>query len=493
MKILIVSVLVTLALIEGLGFTVRFADPNGQEKLLIREGESFCLVVHDPAKGACGISKFTADLVIFDFKTGAYIELENQTFQEFSIGSGIFFWVDENGRKRVVQVGGRKSYTDINEMEHSLGSSLWQEGNWEYIDETAYASSPYIPVSIPSGKKVKRIQFEKEKGRFENNDTLIAIVADKSDPRNIAAAQMKIWDTVSKVTVNPTQLSYSCKTLGCQNITVRIEDPDENLDPNTIEYVPFFVIVNPGGFIPDDTNLLALTDFCLLLFYGGLNAAGNDILGTIRWYNVYDAPRYIDYPNSWLEEGRKYGQVVFFAAETGPNTGIFEYNFGNLEQLQKALGFAKFPLGTTIAFFYVDPNDFDDVSMAWAEVGKLPRAQVLVTDAYGVPVNVVRIGDGIYIKVLDANANHNACCPDSVCVALCDPHGEDDCEWIKIDEISNNSGIFFSQSAMKLLPVWDAVGGYQLVWLSGTFEAYNEDTILIRYNSVRVHQCGEGG
>ncbi len=103
-------------------FTLRFTDSNGNELDALREGESFCLAVHDPDKGGCGITSFRADVTVFDFKTGAYIDLENQTFRKFNIGSGLLFWVDDAGRKRTVQVGDRKSYADVTEMEHSLGS-----------------------------------------------------------------------------------------------------------------------------------------------------------------------------------------------------------------------------------------------------------------------------------------------------------------------------------------------------------------------------------
>jgi len=102
----------------------------------------------------------------------------------------------------------------------------------------------------------------------------------------------------------------------------------------------------------------------------------------------------------------------------------------------------------------------------------------------------VKIGhQGLYVRVYDADANIEACCCDSVVVHLCDPHNEDDSEYWVIDEVGPNSGIFASLSGMPLLPVWDAVGGYQLVFDSWTFEAFNEDTIYARYNSVDYDQA----
>jgi len=538
----------------GLGFEVYFADPGGEPISLIWEGNRFTLVVTDPDKGACGLDSFQADLVIFDFKTGAYIEAADQEFREFEAGSGLYFWVDGAGNKRAVRLGGRKSFSDLEEMEHNLGDPLWQDGNWTYVDEDVEATlatgSPDSTAmgdqdGVPTHEQAARFQFtgydadldgtvEEEEcgvieGRFENMDTVIAIVADQTDRRNVAGDQLKVIDTESALEVSPEQLSYGCGA-GCSDIVVTIQDPDENLDCNQVEYVPFFVIVNPGGFTPDDGNVALggepgndhVAHFCGLRMYGGVlgpgqsrfagaYVAGDPIRQPIRWYNIYDAPvsyqlkdpatgalspvaaRFIDYPNQWLDPevvaangNVGLGRALFYATETSVDSGVFTYNFGNLEQLQLALGFREFPPGTTIAFYYLDPNDFDDLAVAWVEVGDRPHSKVYITDPNRLPVLTIRIGDGIYILVLDADANIEACCQDSVAVQLCDPHGEDDCEWWELDEVSNDSGVFFSQAGMPLLPVWDAVGGYQLVWYSDTFEAFNEDTILVRYTSVKV-------
>lgn len=549
MRNLLAAVVILIAAGSASGFTLKFAYPDGNAMPVIREGEAFALVIHDPDKGACGIASFRADVTVFDLKTGAYIDLSGETFREFGIGSGTFFWVDEGGRKRAVRVGGRKSYSEVTEMEHDLGSPLWQEGNWEYVDEDVEASlggglagdlGTLPQAGYPAQRQVVRFQYtlydgdvdgssaEKEiTGRFENMDTLVAIVADETDRRNIAATQIKILDMVSTITVTPARFTYGCGA-SCETISVTIRDPDENLDCNKIDAVPLFVFVNPGGFDTDDGSVPPETDrvteFCSLMTYGGVLGRGqtrwgptlqpgDPIFQPIRWYNIYDAPvpytlkdistgrrdaedtwsRYIDYPNSWLDPELVahnrvgLGRVLFYAVETGVDTGVFTHAFGNLEQLQRALGFRTFPPGTTIAFCYIDPNDFDDLVMTWAEVGNRPHSRTYLTDAVGTPVSQVRIGDALYVKVLDADANIEACCPDEVAAHLCDPHGEDDCEWwFGIPELGPNSGIFFSQSGMALLPVWDAVAGYQLVWDSRTFEVYNEDTILVRYNSVKV-------
>ena len=99
------------------GFDAYFSDASGNKISEIWEGGRFCVVVNDPYKGACGIDKFTADLVIFDFKTGAYIQTDGATLQEFVAGSGNYFWVDGSGNKIAIKVGDRKDWTDPEEME----------------------------------------------------------------------------------------------------------------------------------------------------------------------------------------------------------------------------------------------------------------------------------------------------------------------------------------------------------------------------------------
>ncbi|MBC7084656.1 MAG: hypothetical protein H5T95_14440, partial [Firmicutes bacterium] len=190
-------------------------------------------------------------------------------------------------------------------------------------------------------------------------------------------------------------------------------------------------------------------------------------------------------------------RAVMFLPETSVDSGIFELNLGNIEDFQEYLfGTAdarnyRFPMGRTFAFYYIDPNDFDDMTLAVMRLGNGPYSQTFITDANGIPVEEVRIGagwGGLYIRVYDADANVEACCQDKVVVHICDPHNEDDSEYYIIDEISNDSGIFFSQSGIPLLPVWDAVAGYQLVFDDWRVQAFNEDTIFVRYNSVDYEQ-----
>jgi hypothetical protein len=100
-------------------------------------------------------------------------------------------------------------------------------------------------------------------------DTLVLIVADRTDERNIDQDQVKIVDTVVKFTVQPSKVEYGCGA-GCQNIVVTVEDPDENLNCNEIEYVPVFVIINPGSWNVQSTSQTFPNTFCSLMMYGGL-------------------------------------------------------------------------------------------------------------------------------------------------------------------------------------------------------------------------------
>jgi len=549
----------------ALAFDAYFSDAAGNKIGSVWEGQQVYIAIKDPDKGACGIDQFDADLVIFDFKTGAYlgyqtqssgqtisVTIEKAVFRELGgIGSGLYFWVAGKGSntKVSVQIGSRYNYTSIEGQTHVLGTVSpstiknwddvtlnnvgWQEGAWEYVDENVLDGDPVIPpvtvntgiTALPREKRAARVDFEGVgfttgstwpedlagiKGRFENMDTLVLIVADRTDERNIDQDQVKIVDTVVKFTVQPTKVQYGCGA-GCQNIVVTIEDPDENLNCNEIEYVPVFVIINPGSWnVQSSEGQTFPNSFCSLMMYGGFNDKGSLYEEPIRWYNIYEPERYIDYSNApWWNAGWGSGllKAVFFAAETGVNTGVFKLDLGNLEDFQQALWGDlvdarnyKLPAGTTIAFYYIDPNDFDDMDLATIQIGDRPHSQVFITDANGVPLTEVKLGSGwggLYIRVYDADANVEACCQDKVVVHICDPHNEDDSEYVVIDEISNNSGIFFTQNGIPLLPVWDAVSGYQLVFDDWKVQAFNEDTIFVQYNSVDyvqtdINHLGDG-
>jgi len=438
----------------------------------------------------CGMDKFQADILIFDFKTGAYIQVENAWFRELGgPNTGLFFWVvDETSSVKVgVPLGSRLDFSDVPagqvhvlgvgdtdvELIPALPDVTWQGGNWLYDD---------------SGTR----DALGETGRLENMDTIILIVRDRSDPtgRVIDQDQIKILDTVSKLTVTPPIIDYGCA--GCPNIKITVVDQDENLNPNEIEYVPVFVIINPGSWNPDPD--VGINNFCSFL-------RRNEI----RWYNIYEEWT-LDYADADTDTGAPLwwptsGGVpvdmeilaVVFVPEEGPNAGVFSLNLGSLEDFQEylwgdpAARNYKFPRGTTFSFYYIDPNDFDDMDLSWFRVAYAESvySKSMIVDHAGTIVDTVKLGwNGLYIRVIDQDANVEACCCDQVVVHICDPHNEDDSEYVILDEVGPNSGIFTTLSAVPLLPVWDAVAGFQLVFDDWRIQAFNEDTIFIQYNSV---------
>ena len=187
------------------GFDAFFSDANGNKIGTIWEGGRFYVVVNDPDKGACGIDEFTGDLVIFDFKTGAYIEETDEVFREFTAGSGLYFWVDDAGNKRAVKVGDRYWQDpgpglpvgpgEQYQWTHVLGDPLWQEGDWIYLDEDIDPDADGDTNWLPEDRLVARVDYRGYNpdvnneldgidrqspiiGRFENMDTLVLIVAD---------------------------------------------------------------------------------------------------------------------------------------------------------------------------------------------------------------------------------------------------------------------------------------------------------------------------
>jgi len=127
----------------ALAFEAYFSDAAGKKIGKVWEGSYVYIAIKDPDKGACGIDQFQADLLIFDFKTGAYLKVPGAWFRELGgIGSGLYFWVDGPGspNKVSVQVGSRFNYADIHGQTHVLGTIspgpfAWVEGAWEYVDQ----------------------------------------------------------------------------------------------------------------------------------------------------------------------------------------------------------------------------------------------------------------------------------------------------------------------------------------------------------------------
>ena len=260
--------------------------------------------------------------------------------------------------------------------------------------------------------------------------------------------------------------------------------------------------------------------------YGGVRGGAAAVLGkTIRWYNIYDShlPAQLGLagpatttsrtrtgpttsstrsqaPHDWkgndnvnffdTMSANGVTRVMFWAQETGVNTGVFQLNINNILTTS---GSMSLRVRDVLVAYYIDPNDFDDFQLATAYIEEHQHSITNFTDATRASKRLFWIGrDPVYVQVIDSNANVDPCCPEQVVVHICDPHGEDDSEWVILDETSSNSPVFFKNDGMQLLPVWDALGiglststgGYQLQLDNWKLEAFNEDSVYARYNDV---------
>jgi len=350
-------------------------------------------------------------------------------------------------------------------------------------------------------------------GRFENMDTLIGMYVDQNDASDVAITMGKISDT--EATVRWGVEVYSDANEAAALI---VEDADENVSCNDIDRIPVFVIVNPGSWNPQVPT--SATDFCELKRYGGVG----DLLGTVLdsplvWYTMYDSglttvdvnlagdgsdqpnvdgTYYIDYPVEGDNNVTSFDtasasgvtRVMFYAEETGVDTGVFQLNFNSLLE---DLGFNSLNVRDVLVAYYLDPNDQDDFALALAYIEEKQHSSLRFTDASHADEEVFWLGrDPVYIEVTDSNANTDACCPETVIVHVCDPHEVDDVEYLILDELSSNSPVFFTNVGMKLISVWDAMGtgdpaahgGYSLQLDNWSLEAFNEDSVYVRYNDV---------
>ena len=346
-------------------------------------------------------------------------------------------------------------------------------------------------------------------GRFENMDTLIGMYQDQNDDTDVAVAMMKLIDTEATVL-------WDAEIYKDANgaATITVVDPDENLNCNEVEAVPVFILVNPGSWNPVQTD--SPTTFCALKRTGGIDGTDGDVgclpdPCPIRWYNIYSAqpnfPAVGIQPARGAGDGRYYIQydvaafdtaddvngytpVSFYAWETGVNTGVFQLN---LNSILTDLEFNSLDVRDVLVAYYLDPNDFDDFKLATAYIEAKQHSNTAFTDESRAEKDLYWIGrDPVYVQVIDANANVDPCCPEQVVVHVCDPHGEDDVEWLILDEISSNSSVFFTFAGTQLWPVWDALGvgladstgGFQLQPDNWKLEVFNEDDVYARYNDV---------
>jgi len=325
---------------------------------------------------------------------------------------------------------------------------------------------------------------------------------DRNDTSDVAIAMMKIID--AEATISWDQEVYKDAD-GAATITV--VDLDENLDCSLVEYVPVFILVNPGSW--NQTGSATVNSFCALKQTGGWQRRGAKIESvdySIRWFNIYEE-RYVWYPaksdsltvfKTLFDVQANLTPVVFFAQETSSSSGVFQLN---LNSILDDLGFNSLAVRDVLVAYYLDPNDFDDFKLTAAYIEEKRHSITSFADATRVDVDEYWIGrDPVYVQVIDANANVDPCCPEQVVVHICDPHGEDDAEWLILDEASSNSPVFFSFSGTRLLPVWDALGvgitglmgGYQLRLDNWKLQVFNEDDVYARYNDVSYEQGANG-
>jgi hypothetical protein len=556
-------------------------DKSGANRVTnVQEGQTVWIAVYDPDENIdCDVrDKFWTDVKIMDPKTGAYIvwvSYEDSTgspagqpyddseyvpykghypgnsagwlgadfFEETGADTGLFVSV------RAFQIGTREDYDCEVCNTHVVDDGLYPGGTWpndfqwggfEYLGSgqrgwfngvlgteygemgQAFRYLPEWPSEAVGGAGSDTAYLV---GRFENMDTLVGMVVDPNDDSDVATAMMKIIDT--QATVAWDQQIYKDAN-GAATITIC--DADENLNCNLVEYVPVFILVNPGSWNPVDGEPWSgiggdsPTNFCMLKRTGGVpgNATGVGAEGTtpIRWYDIYNS--YLNaYGERGAQDGRYYIQyatehqtpwnvvwfdtvnadgitaVSFYAQETGVNTGVFQLN---LNSILDDLGFNSLDVRDVLVAYYLDPNDEDDFQVSAAYIEEKQHSITSFTDANRVDKEIYWLGrDPVYVQVIDSNANVDPCCPEEVVVLICDPHEEDDVEWIILDETSSNSPVFLTFAGLELLPVWDAMGvgsvvrrgpdgmatrGYQLVLDNWRIEAYNEDHVYAQYNDA---------
>jgi len=525
------------------------SDKNGQTRVTnVQEGSQVWMVVHDPDENIdCDVrDKFWTDAKVFDPKTGAYINFafaphrvtddvaayggykpghnpetavpaDIVYFEETGADTGLFvssqpmqigtrldYRTDELNTHWVgLDFAGVKSAPTGNGFHLPLVDALNSNfGQWDYIngDRQKVVEPIVAPASIATSTWISPYH-----GRFENMDTLIGMVVDENDATDVATAMMKIIDTQATITWD--QQIYKDAN---GSATITVTDADENLNCNEVEYVPVFIIVNPESWNPVQSH--SATGFCALKNRGGVHSTSGVALDEhIAWYNIYNSGEpfpttpamagnyYIEYPVqadnnvTWFDTFAESGitEVMFYAQETGVNTGVFQLN---LNSILKDLGFISLSVRDVLVAYYLDPNDEDDFQVSAAYIEEKMHSITSFTDATRQDKKLFWIGrDPVYVQVIDANANVDPCCPEQVVVHLCDPHEWDDTEWLILDETSSNSPVFFSNAGTELDPVWDAMGvgihtsstgGYQLELDNWKLEVFNEDHVYVQYNDV---------
>jgi len=563
--IVMVAALFTLAAVASDGSVYLSSDKNGQNRVTsIQEGDTvFVVVIDNDENDDCDVrDKFWADIKILDPKTGAMLDWEswaaadvvrpvrNYVGRNGNLGNG--HYLEETGAdtgvfvsNRSFQIGRRLAFAIEQGNTHWVGAdfdgfdlagAFWHtnQGDFEYNAGVRWNWNRIVPA-FPAGIRAFVGQLE---GKFENLDTLIVMYQDQNDPTDVAVSMAKIIDTTATISWDKT-LYKDANT----SATITVVDPDENLNCDMIEWVPVFVIVNPGSWNPIQTN--SANDFCSLKRLGGVApaaalpaAAAAPIASPVRgaiagwgsamfWFNIYnsgstqagvnlvaatpvlpaqpddDGSWYLQYPNAFnslgvgaVGDGRgaifntrtRNGEtrVSFYAQETGPDTGVFQLN---LNSILLDLGFVSLDVGDVLVAYYLDPNDEDDFVLATAYIESRDHVSyTMFTDAAKTKKSLFWIGrDPVYVQVVDYNANMDPCCREQVVVNICDVHEDDDVEWLLLDETADSSGIFFTNAGTRLWPVWDALGVGNLPGATGGYQLNLDNWILEVYNEDSVY------
>ena len=390
---------------------------------------------------------------------------------------------------------------------------IWVNAGQQFVDATVAGNEvPGGDAYVPPGNGGAGAA-DYMLGRFENMDTIVGLYVDQNDSSDVALGLGKITDHRSTV-----EWGREVYRDAHEAALVTVVDLDENLDCGAVEFVPVFILVNPGSWNPPVR--MSANDFCSLKRFGGVrNLVGDVLEQPIVWFSIYDSgltiadvnlvgdnsnqpnadgTYYIDYPTEdddnvvAFDTASDSGvtRVMFYAEETGADTGVFQFW---INDILRDLGFDLLNERDVLVAYYIDPNDQDDFSFGTAYIGEKNHSRLRFTDAGRNDESVFWIGrDPVYIEVTDANANTDSCCPEKVVVHVCDPHEIDDAEWLILDELSSNSPVFFTNLGMRLTSVWDALGvgdpgllgGYSLRLDNWELEAFNEDSVYARYNDV---------
>jgi len=459
------------------------SDEAGENRITqIQEGGSVWIAVYDPDQNTdpSARDRIWADIVVMDPHTGACANWDTGGYygSDATLASEGADFLEETGTdtglfvsSRSLRIGDRERSSDSIGNTHTAGPDF-VHGDYDYLDG-------------------ERLQLGME-GRFENMDTIVGMYQDPDDETDVALTMAKLFD--SQATISWNQEVFAD---GARSATITITDADENLSPTEVEYVPVFILVNPGSWNPVVEG--SPTTFTALLRSGGVDRQGAPAGEPIRWHNIYgssspDSVYCVQYATGGnvveFDTSSRDGitRASYYAQETAADTGVFQLA---LNSVAGDLGFNSLQARDVLAAYYLDPNDFDDFALATAYIEEQEHPEIALTDRDRVDQSVYWIGrDPVYVEVTDAASNEDTYRPEQAVVEICNPHGEADSEWVVLDEISAISPVFFTGAGMQLTPVWDMLGvgladsrgGFQLQLDNWKLEAHNEDSIYARYN-----------